>query len=604
MRSRATGQGRIRGGRQAEQVGRIVRTRVFGFKTRRGWIVSIGALVLAGCAGTPARAPVAPPPAEPRWRQQPLSELPSPPTPRAGAFAALMQADFALAHNELNGAARGYARAARQFNDAGLAQRAFELAIATRNVPLGRQALARWQALGASLLQMESASLALALVAGDSSSAQGTLEQLESRGRQGWQAALRVLSRSQARPLAWSLLRRTATPATLPQHDPALWLACGQVGLAWGHADYALTLARALRMQTHVAVAYAWLSELELHVGDAAAAARTLDDGLRRHPNDRTLRLARASQLASSMPAEAMRLLARGPQDHDTYAMRAAIAARAEDRGAMRALFAQIAQLPAGRRRSEAYLMGQLAEWLAEPGVAMKWYASVPVDSRDGFAASLRRAVLLDQVGHARQARLLAADLAEQSFDDAQRYRQAAIVQAELAYRAGDYGAAVAAYNRVLLFNPHAWHLVYARGLVLAEAGRTDEAIRDFRAVLAAKPDDADVLNALGYTLADANRDLPEAKVLLLRALAKQPSNAAIVDSWGWLNYRMGNYVEAVVALEKAWHLGRSAEIGAHLALALKASGHLVHARWILRQATKLDPHNRVVQAAWREIGP
>ncbi len=585
-------------------MGRIVRTRVFGFKTRRGWIISIGALVLAGCAGTPVRAPVAPPPVEPHWRQQPLSELPSPPTPRAEAFAAMMQADFALARNDLDEAARGYARAALEFNDADLAQQAFELSVATRNVPLGRQTLARWQALGVSPLRMNSANLALALVAGDSSSALGALTWLESRGRQGWLAALRVLSRSQARPLAWSLLQRTATPATLPLHDPVLWLAYGQVGLAWGHADYALTLARALRMRTHDAVAYAWQSDMELHAGEAAAAAKTLVEGLRRHPNDRILRMAGASQLAASMPAEALRLLARGPQDHATYAVRAAIAARAADRGAMEVLYAQIAGLPAGKRRSEAYLLGQLAEWLDEPGVALKWYAVVPGDSRDGFAASLRRAVLLDQLGQAGQARILAADLAEQSFDDAQRYRQAAIVQAQIAYRAGDYHAAVAAYNRVLLFNPRDWHLVYARGLVLAEAGRTDEAIHDFRAVLAAKPDDVDALNALGYTLADANRDLAEAKSLLARALAHRPNDAAIIDSWGWLNYRMGNYVEAVATLERAWHLGRTAEIGAHLAFALTASGRVVHARRILTQAAKLDPHNRVVQAAWREIGP
>jgi tetratricopeptide (TPR) repeat protein len=176
-------------------------------------------------------------------------------------------------------------------------------------------------------------------------------------------------------------------------------------------------------------------------------------------------------------------------------------------------------------------------------------------------------------------------------------------LQAELAYTARDYAAAIAAYNRVLLFDPDAWDLIYARGVVLADAGHTAAALRDFRAVLAAQPDNIDALNALGFTLADANRDLPEARSLLARALAARPGNAAIIDSWGWLQYRLGDYQLAISTLRKAWQLDRSAEIGAHLARALQAGGQHLQARRVLAQALKLDPRSRAAQAARREIG-
>ncbi|MHB1283191.1 MAG: tetratricopeptide repeat protein, partial [Metallibacterium scheffleri] len=93
------------------------------------------------------------------------------------------------------------------------------------------------------------------------------------------------------------------------------------------------------------------------------------------------------------------------------------------------------------------------------------------------------------------------------------------------------------------------------------------------------------------------------AGVLLARALAARPDDAAINDSWGWLQYRLGDYPAAVTALRKAWRLQASAEIGAHLAHALLASGARAQARQILDAAWRIDPHSRSVQALRGQIG-
>ncbi|EQD42326.1 hypothetical protein B2A_10369, partial [mine drainage metagenome] len=150
--------------------------------------------------------------------------------------------------------------------------------------------------------------------------------------------------------------------------------------------------------------------------------------------------------------------------NHDTYALRAAIAARARQQPALRALYAELARLPAARRGHEAYLLGQLAELLGQPRAALRWYAAVPAGAEHGFAAAIRRAVLLDRTGQTVAARTLADTLARESFEDPRHYRQASVLQAELAQRARDWPRAIAAYNRALLFDPDAWDLVYARG--------------------------------------------------------------------------------------------------------------------------------------------
>ncbi|MHB8570965.1 MAG: tetratricopeptide repeat protein, partial [Metallibacterium sp.] len=82
-----------------------------------------------------------------------------------------------------------------------------------------------------------------------------------------------------------------------------------------------------------------------------------------------------------------------------------------------------------------------------------------------------------------------------------------------------------------------------------------------------------------------------------------RPDAAANHDSWGWLQYRLGDYAAAVTVLRKAWHLQASAEIGAHLAHALLASGARAQARQILDAAWRIDPHSRSVQALRGQIG-
>jgi Flp pilus assembly protein TadD len=146
--------------------------------------------------------------------------------------------------------------------------------------------------------------------------------------------------------------------------------------------------------------------------------------------------------------------------------------------------------------------------------------------------------------------------------------------------------------------------LLYGRGLAYAEAGRIDPAIADFRHLLKIKPGDVDASNALGFTLADAGRDLAEAEKLIGVARAAKPDDPSIADSWGWLQYRLGHLEQAADVLRGAWKASRNADIGAHLAEVLWKQGHHQEARQLFDEAHKLDPHNAVLQSALRRLHP
>jgi len=122
--------------------------------------------------------------------------------------------------------------------------------------------------------------------------------------------------------------------------------------------------------------------------------------------------------------------------------------------------------------------------------------------------------------------------------------------------------------------------------------------------VLAQNPDNVEAMNALGFTLADADRDLPEATRLLRKALTAKPDAAAIIDSWGWLQYRLGHLDEAEKALRRAWDKSKDADIGVHLGEVLWKRGDAAGAKAVFAKVRKLDPDNKALRTTMQRLKP
>ena len=145
--------------------------------------------------------------------------------------------------------------------------------------------------------------------------------------------------------------------------------------------------------------------------------------------------------------------------------------------------------------------------------------------------------------------------------------------------------------------------LLYARALTWERRDDIAHAEADFRRILVAEPDNVNALNALGYTLADRTTRYAEALQLIDRARAAEPDSAAIIDSYGWVLYRLGRTKEALPELRRAYSMQKDPEIASHLGEVLWVMGQKDEARRYFDEARKLDPENRSLQRALRKTG-
>jgi tetratricopeptide (TPR) repeat protein len=137
---------------------------------------------------------------------------------------------------------------------------------------------------------------------------------------------------------------------------------------------------------------------------------------------------------------------------------------------------------------------------------------------------------------------------------------------------------------------------LYARALTAERVGRLDILEEDIQTILKTEPNNAHALNALGFTLADQTDRYEEAYDYLKRAIEIMPDDAAIIDSYGWVNYRLGNYEEAIRLLRNALSRFDDGEIAAHLGEVLWVSGRQVEAEEVWKKALKKSPDNSMLQ--------
>ena len=165
------------------------------------------------------------------------------------------------------------------------------------------------------------------------------------------------------------------------------------------------------------------------------------------------------------------------------------------------------------------------------------------------------------------------------------------LLEAELLTKNKDFVSAFDLLSEGLEQMPGTVELLYTRALVAEQLDRIESLEADLRAVLEKNPDDANALNALGYTLADRYPDrLREAKKYLDRAIEIKPDDPAIQDSYGWLHYRLGDYQTAEKYLKRAYEIVKDAEIGGHLGEVLWESGHKAEAKKVWKEAFRKNP--------------
>ncbi len=235
----------------------------------------------------------------------------------------------------------------------------------------------------------------------------------------------------------------------------------------------------------------------------------------------------------------------------------------------------------AGPGQNQAFLqLAQAAEQRGDFVAANAWLDRI--ENADALlAAQLRRATMLARQGRLDDARRLLRQPAAR--DDAELRRQY-MAEAQMLRDVGQHALAFEAYAAAVERFPDDADLAYEHAMAADKAGRHSDMERLLRALIARQPDFHHAYNALGYSLADRNERLPEAKALIQQALRHAPNDPYILDSLGWVEFRLGNHGDALRILRDAYQRRPDAEIAAHLG----------EVHWVLNQ-------REAALAVWRE---
>jgi len=242
--------------------------------------------------------------------------------------------------------------------------------------------------------------------------------------------------------------------------------------------------------------------------------------------------------------------------------------------------------------RQQSWLMlAQAAEQRGELKEAESWLLKVDSPQRR-FEAQYRRASLMARQGRLPEARKLLQGLPE---DSPEAVRAKLMAEAQLLRDRREWQQAYEVLARAATRLPEDTDLIYEQSMMSEKLGRLDEMETLLRRVIALKPDHHHAYNALGYSLADRNIRLEEARGLIVKALSLVPSEPFIMDSMGWVEFRLGNKDEAQRLLRQAFEARPDAEIAAHLGEVLWANDQQDEARRIWTEGLKRDPKNEAL---------
>ena len=246
-----------------------------------------------------------------------------------------------------------------------------------------------------------------------------------------------------------------------------------------------------------------------------------------------------------------------------------------------------------GRGPDRAYLyLAQIAEDGKDYPRALDWLAKVG-PGNDAATARIRRALILARQGKIDVAR---NELHALPAGTPAQATQLQLAEAQMLRDADQNQAAYDFLDGAIEKTPNNADLLYDFGMTAEKLGRFDVLEKAMRSVIRVRPDNAQAYNALGYTLADRNERLDEAQALIEKANALSPNDASILDSLGWVQYRLGNNGAALQNLEHAYKLRGDAEIAVHLGEVLWISGRPADAERAWRDASSKEPQNVALQ--------
>jgi len=321
-----------------------------------------------------------------------------------------------------------------------------------------------------------------------------------------------------------------------------------------------------------------------------------LRKSIARNPDDKRLRLTYARMLVEQdriddAKVEFANLLQQYPDDDELRYSLALVSLEAkawdEAAGYLQDLIDRDSHVDAAHLN-----LGRISEERNDPEGALREYAQVG-PGNDYLAAQLRQADILIANGRTDEA----VRRLDQARDSQPDYAiQLYLIEAETLGNNKKDDQALRVLEKAIKQYPDDLNLLYTRAMLAEKRDDLPQMEKDLRGILAREPENAMALNALGYTLADRTTRYAEAKALIEKAHLLTPEDPAVLDSLGWVNYRMGNLDEAESLLRRALERFPDHEVAAHLGEVLWANGKRREARQVWAKAFETQPDSPILR--------
>jgi tetratricopeptide (TPR) repeat protein len=508
--------------------------------------------------------------------------------------ATLVLADMALSRGDCKGGTERYLKAALATNDATISERANKVASECQQIGASMKAARRWQKLEP---ESAGASAAVALAAvrlyQPDEAGSAILKTQQLGGDEALIKLIGEVSDAGGTAIALNTLRPVFEAENVS--DKLLGAA---VDLALESFDFATAHKLADRMLTSEpasGVARAQLARVLTAEGDSVGAIAVSQEAAALEPEterfayvDTLLRLDRMDEARQELDS-----LRNDQSIRDEADLR--LGKLAYQLGDMTEAGRRFGSLMSSQTAAgEAFFyLSSIAERDGRTDLALEGYSKL-VEMGGGLIVRGRAARLLmkkdDRTAAFRMLDEYAAKERSEALDV--EFAKAALLE-----DAGKAPEAIALLQLALERFPDHPGLRYQIALIQDKAGLTRESVKSFESLLKDRPDDASLLNALGYSLADRNQKLPRAETLIRKALESSPDNPAFLDSLGWVRFRRGDATGALPYMERAYRIFPDAEIASHWGEILWVSGKQTEARALWARSLARAPDSKPLRA-------
>jgi len=515
----------------------------------------------------------------------------------ADSFFDFLVGETALQRNQPDVAVESFIRLAKETRNPRFAEHATDVALQARRFGEAQEAIDLWVILEPDSMQARQAAVALFVANGQLENVRPHIEQLLRLEPETVDKAFmqinKLLSNHPDRKAVLKLVRQLASAyPDLPEAHFSVSQA------AWSANEFksaSKAMNQALKLRPEWEMAAVHQGQI-LQKVDKNKALSFYDQYLEQFPRANDIRIAYIRMLMEEKEFDRGReqfqkLELVNPSNADIALAIGLLSAELNDLQSAEKYFKRALQLGFEDANTVYFNLGRVHEIAQHDAEAMEAYRKVTGGERFIFSR-VRYAFLLakrDGVAAARKY------LKTVRVENQQQRTQLLITESQLLRDNNDFRGAYNLLDAYLKKHPDQIELLYDRALMADKIGRLDVLERDLRKLIELRPDNAHAYNALGYSLAERSLQLPEALSLIEKAIELSPDDPFIMDSLGWVYYRMGDLKKGVKYLKQAFDVRSDPEIAAHYGELLWMNGAKEDAKKIWQSALEEHPENELL---------